>query len=260
MPDQNTGAEGVVDTQTQDTSTTDTTVEAASASAPEWDGDWSKVSDQAWYKSLPDSARTHLDKRLSEYEEKANRADFLDRMFKADDSAAALLSDLDHHKAQLASLQKALDSEKAERTKASEGLTSAQQRLAEIEADRAYDAMAAKYPDIFADVYYKDDAKTDLEEKGAYMTFLNLLQRGLSEDQAAKYARLELPAQVAGPTKPTAPARPAERAVEVPKGVRAATIPGNSASTTIPSIKADEDIDKAIAAAREKARLEDGAR
>lgn len=257
MPDVNTGAEGVVETQTQDTPAAAPVVVAEPA-APEWDGDWSKVGEQPWYKSIPDTARGHIEKRMADADQASKRAEFLDRMFQADDSAAALLKELEASKAERETLAKALDTEKSERTKLTETYTSAQQRLAEMEADRAFDAMAAKHPDIFKDVYYKDAEKTELEDKGAFMKFMNLLQKGLSEEDAAKYARLELPqgAQAA----PAAPPRPAERAVEVPKSVRAASIPGNSASTTVPNIKPDEDIDKALASAKAKAALEDGVR
>lgn len=259
MPDVNTGAEGVVETQTQDTPAADTAVVAEPA-APEWDGDWSKVGEQPWYKSLPDTARTHLDKRLADADQASKRAEFLDRMFQADDSVAALMKELEASKAERGTLAKALDTAKFEHTKLTETYTSAQQRLAEMEADRAFDAMAAKYPDIFKDVYYKDAEKSELEDKGAYMKFIALLEKGLPEEDAAKYARLELPQGAQAASAPATPPRPAERTVEVPKSVRAASIPGNSASTTVPAIKPDEDIDKALASAKAKAALEDGVR
>jgi hypothetical protein len=235
-------------------------VAEVAAPAPEWDGDFATLGEQEWFKAIPESARTHISAKAEEAKAAAERASFLDKLFESDDAVAALRTELEQSKTERSSLQAALDAATKEKGDLSEKYQTVAQQMAEIEADRAFEVMQAKYQDIFADVYYKDEAKTELEDRGAYMTFVDLLAKGIPEEKAARLARAELPAGQAATAPPAkaAPARPAERPVTLPKAVAAASPGGNSPSATHRVIPKDADIDVAMQMAREKAAVEDG--
>lgn len=243
-----------------------TTQEPETPAAPEWDGDFGTLADQEWFKAIPESARTHIASKAveaAEAKEQAakatERAAFLDKLFEADDAVVTLKTELEKAHGERASLQAALDAATKEKGDLETKYQTISAQMAEAEADRAFEVMKAKYEDIFADVYYKDEAKTELEDKGAYMTFVDLLSKGVPEEKAAKLARAELPqgARPAAPA-PKAPERPAVRPVTVPKAVAAATPAGNSASTTKQIIPRDMPLADAMRLARQKAEEEDG--
>ena len=248
---------------------TDTTAEPVVATGAEttavetpteWDGDFSTLDKQPWWESIPEGARTKLSSTHEELTKATERASYLDRLFQSDDAVTALRADLEAKTAELDGLKKSLGDVTAERDKLRTDHTTASERLAEIEADREFDRLEAKYPDIFKDVYYKDEAKTELEQKGAFMLFMELREKGFDEERAARLARAELPAggtPAAPAAAPAAPVRPAPRDVKVPPSVAAATPGGNAPSRTV-KYERDEDIDVVMAKAKRAAAEEDG--
>lgn len=237
--------------------------------APEWDGDFSTLDKQEWFTAIPEKARTHITSKAAEAAEAkeqatkaTERASFLDKLFASDDAVVALQAELEKERGERVSLQAALEAATKEKGDLEQRYKTVSEQVREAEADRAFETMQAKYPDIFADVHYKDEAKTDLEDKGAFMAFMDLLSRGVPEEKAAKLARAELasttaPAQAAAPA-PKAPERPATRPTTIPKAVAASTPGGNNATTTARIIPKDMPIEEAMQIARQKALEEDG--
>jgi hypothetical protein len=155
------------------------------ASAPEWDGtDWSALDKQPWWASVPESARKHITSAHEERTIAKERGDYLDRLFTADDD----------------SVRRDLVAAQNEAKSLKEALAGIEARAAEEEEDREYDRLAAKYADIWADIH--PDEKGELQQKGAYVKFVKLLQSGFDEDEAAAMARTAMVPKAT----PTAPA------------------------------------------------------
>lgn len=210
----------------------------ADAPAPEWDGAWGTLDAQDWWKAVPESARGHLSKIHEEREAERTRASYLDGLFQSDDAQAALMKEAADAKAELATLQASLETVRGEARTNAERATTLEARIAEQAADAAYDALAAKYKDIFDDYDPKD------ETKGAYTRFVKLIASGWSEEDAAQAARALLPA--GAPAAPVVAAPPKERDVKPPPSIAAANSGGNTPSAVTSIRDANEDFDARV--------------
>lgn len=207
-----------------------------SDAAPEWDGtDWSAgtLAQQGWWSQVPESARKHITSAHEERTIAKERGDYLDRLFTADDD----------------SVRRDLVAAQNEAKSLKEALSGIEARAAEEEEDREYDRLAAKYADIWADIH--PDEKGELQQKGAYVKFVKLLQSGFDEDEAAAMARTAMVPKAT----PTAPATQAKtREVTIPKSIANASKGGNNPSATMNAKEAGEDL--AQRAARLKKQYE----
>ena len=206
---------------------------ADSAPAPDWDGSLDSLVSQAW---VPDSAREHLSRHLEDYESTRTRADFLHRLFEADDRTAEMAKELD-------TLRQAMSAREQElndwRTRAS----TYEEQIREVEEDREYDRLKSEYPDIFEDC--RADEKDPENFTGAWPMFLDLTVRGYDEATAAKLARALLPAT--STTTPSAPAVAEQRReVALPPSIKAASRGGNNPSSTINAAEANESFDQRV--------------
>lgn len=219
------------------------------ASAPEWDGtDWSALDKQPWWASVPESARKHITSAHEERTTAKERSDYLDRLFTADDD----------------SVRRDLVAAQTERDSLKEALAGIEARSAEEAEDREYDRLSAKYADIWEDIH--PDEKGDLQQKGAYIKFVKLLQSGFDEDEAAAMARAVMitkPAATAGAAAPGTPATPAApaktRVVEIPKAIANASKGGNNPSATMNAKEAGEDLAQRAARLKKQYAAEEDA-
>lgn len=223
--------EAFSETPMESTETSEPT--ADSTPAPDWDGSLDSLVSQAW---VPDSAREHLSRHLEDYESTRTRADFLHRLFEADDRTAEMAKELD-------TLRQAMSAREQElndwRTRAS----TYEEQIREVEEDREYDRLKSQYPDIFEDCH--PDEQNPENFKGAWPMFLDLTVRGYDEETAAKLARALLPATSA--TTPSAPAVAEQRReVALPPSIKAASRGGNNPSSTINAAEANESFDQRV--------------
>lgn len=250
MPDNivnTTGAESV-DTGSVDTSST----EGGGASV-EWDGDFDKLSDDIpWWKGVPETARGHITGLRSKLAEAEERSTYLDKLFESDDQVAVLRAEMGTKDTELASLKQALAAAETGRAEFETKAQEAAAKLAEVEDERAFDALRSRYPDIFSDLRYLDAEKKEIDvENGAWVKFGKLLQANIPEEEAAELARHYLPK-----TEGAAPAKPAERPVQVDPAVRAATAGGSNAATTVRG-DTNESLEEAHARIARQAALEE---
>lgn len=232
MPDTETGVDTSVSTD----------------AAPEWDGSFDTIDKQEWWNSVPEPARGHIAKWHTEGSEAKTHSQFLQSILDSDDVAKSAQEQIKAAQDELAGLKKSLGDSEAKIKAAEERAKHAEARLSDTEADREFDRLEAKYPDIFKDTH--PDEKGDLQEKGAYMRFVKLLHSGIPEDEAATMARALLPK--AEPA-PTVEERPKERDVKPPLGVNAATSGGNSPTATVTAREMNEDYDARAARMRREA-------
>lgn len=217
------GAEGV------EGGAADTGSGAGTGAAPEWDGSKDTLEAQPWWSTVPEGARSHLTKTWDDLAAATVKADMVAKLLDSDDAVAELRAQLQTKDTEFATLKAALDKATAEvgeyRTKAEQEAA----RAEDIEADREFDRLEAKYPDIFKDVYYTDAEKKEVDpSKGAFPRFLALRKAGWSEEDAATAASTLVPKVAAQPAEPA----PRERA-PVPASIKATSQPGNSAATVV---------------------------
>lgn len=213
---------------------------AAVEAPPEWDGDINSLVSQPW---VPESARAHLSRHLEEVESARTRADFLTRMFDADDANAEVSKELE-------SLRKSLGDLTQERDGLRGELDTYRQQVMEIEEDREYDRLKAAYPDIFDDC--RTDEKNPDAYTGAWPMLLDLMVRGYDEDTAARLARSLLPAAPAAPAAPQAQSE--RRQVQVPPSVAAASRGGSNPSSTVNAAEANENFEQRTRRLMDEAR------
>lgn len=232
---------------------TDTPMESPSdasdtPTATDWDGNIESLVSQPW---VPDSAREHLTKHLDEYSTTRTRADFLHRMFEADDRTAELAKELE-------SLRQAMDSASKERDEWKGKASQYETRIMEVEDDREFERLKSAYPDIYDDC--RPDEKNPDNYTGAWPMFLDLAVRGYDEETAAKLARALLPTQTSAPTTAMATAVPAatRREVQLPPSVLAASKGGNNPSSTVNAAEANESFDQRVRRMMAEAREREG--
>lgn len=234
MPDIETGADTSVSTD----------------AAPEWDGSFDTIDKQGWWNSVPEPARGHIAKWHTEGSEAKTHSQFLQSILDSDDVAKSAQEQIKAAQDELAGLKKSLGDSEAKIKAAEERAKHAEVRLSDTEADREFDRLEAKYPDIFKDIYVDEKTPGGLLDKGAYMRFTKLLHSGIPEDEAATMARALLPK--AEPA-PVVEERPKERDVKPPLGVNAATSGGNSPTATVTAREMNEDYDARAARMRREA-------
>jgi len=207
---------------------------ASEPAPPEWDGDINSLASQPW---VPEGARQHLSRHLEDFTLTRTRADFLARMFEADDANAEVSKEVD-------SLRKALGDLTQERDGLRGELDTYRQQVTEIEEDREYDRLKSAYPDIFDDC--RADEKNPEAFTGAWPMMLDLMVRGYDEETAARLARSLLPAAApaASVAAAPAPAQSERRTVQVPPSVAAASRGGNNPSSTVNAAEANENFEQ----------------
>lgn len=203
------------------------------ASSSEWDGSIESLVSQPW---VPEAAREHLSRHLDDYTSTRTRADFLHRLFEADDRTADMARELE-------TLRQAMSAAEKERDEWRGKASTYEEQFREVEEDREYDRLKNAYPDIFDDC--QQDEQNPENFKGAWPMFLDLTVRGYDEETAAKLARAMLPAPA-----PTAGAAvestPAKRDVAIPPSVKAASRGGNNPSSTVNAAEANESFDQRV--------------
>jgi len=216
-----------IETEVLSTPAADSVTDAA----PEWDGsDWSTLDQQPWWASVPESARGHFNQAHTERTEAKERADYLDRLFGADDDA----------------IRRDLESVTKERDDLKKSLGDIEERTAEDKEEQEYTRLSTKYADIWADSHPDPSKDGELLSKGAYVRFVELLSKGFSEDDAATMARAVMitkPAAVeAAPVETGGP--PKTRDVRPPPSIAQASKGGNNPSATVNAKEANESIDQ----------------
>lgn len=234
-----------------ETAASDTPVESFAEEAPatDWDGELESLVKQPW---VPDSARQHLERHLDDYATTRTRADFLHRMFEADDRTAELTKELE-------SLRQAMDSASRERDEWKGKASQYETRMTEVEDDREFERLKAAYPDIYEDC--RPDEKNPDSYAGAWPMFLDLAVRGYDEETAAKLARALLPATSANqaPAVASTPAPTStKREVQLPPSVLAASKGGNNPSSTVNASEANENFEQRVRRMMAEAREREG--
>ena len=205
--------------------------------SPSWDGSLDSLVGQPW---VPEDAREHLTRHLDDYTSTRTRADFLSRMFEADDRTAELSKELD-------SLRQAMDAASKERDEWKGRATEYETRFAEVEDDREFERLKAAHPDIYADCH--EDANNPEGFTGAWPMMLDLMVRGYDEATAAKLARAMI---ATGAGSSAAPAQveafvPEQSQQKVlPPSIRAASRGGNNPSSTVNAAEANESFDQRV--------------
>lgn len=227
------------DDTSQDTPASDTSQDNASAEATaDWDGSWGSIDKQPWWASVPESARGHFSKINEE-------RDALTRLLDADDATAELRKTLATKDSELSGLKKSLEEHGGKLTAAEKRAADAEAKLADVEWDATYERLQKQYPDIFDDVYYTNDEKTELDKtKGAFVKFAKLIKQGIEPEEAAVMARAFLPAKAPEVIVKEVP--PKTRDVKPPASVVAATAGGNNPASTA-GMKANESFNDAVA-------------
>ena len=242
--------EGVGQETAPDTSMESTPDAGADAPAEaDWDGSLDSLVAQPW---IPESARQHLERHLDDYATTRTRADFLHRMFEADDRTAELTKELE-------SLRQAMSAATKERDDWRSKAADYETRVTEVEDDREFERLKAAYPDIYDDC--RPDEKNKDAYTGAWPMMLDLMVRGYDEETAAKMARTFLPASAPSTTSaPAAPApsAPTPRQVEVPKSVAAASRGGNNPSSTVNAAEANESFEQRVRRMMREAQEREG--
>jgi hypothetical protein len=228
-----------------------------------WDGAMDSLLTQPW---VPEDARPHLEKHLTEHRDATTRRDFLDRVYASDDKTATLSQELATTRAELTSLKEALGKTEKERDEYKGKATTYETERSKAEEDKEFARLLETYPDLFT-----EDGDDEAKWHGAWREFYKLVEAGYSEDKAAKMARTMLPerpaaepaAQAAPGAQPAAPAPPpTERKVTVPPSVAGASRSSASPSTTVNAAEANETFDQRVARmeAEEKAKQKLGVR
>lgn len=223
---------------TVDTEATESVASEPTASEPaaaSWDGSIDSLVTQPW---VPEEAREHLNKHIEDYTLTRTRADFLHRMFDADDRTAELAKELE-------TLRQAMSTASKERDDWKSKATSYESRIAEVEDDREFDRLKSAYPDIYDDC--RPDDKNPDAFTGAWPMMLDLMVRGYDEETAAKMARTFLPASASAPAPEPAPAAaPQQPTKQLPPSIRAASRGGNNPSATVNAAEANETFDQRV--------------
>jgi chromosome segregation ATPase len=206
--------------------------------ASEWDGNVESLLDQPW---VPESAKTYLSQHLDDYTMTRTRADFLNRMFEADDRTSEMTREL-------SSLRQAMDAAAKERDEWRGRATEYETKVMEVEEEKEFSRLQSTYPDIFDDC--KSDEKTPDKFVGAWPTFLDLLVKGYDEDTAARLSR----ALISNQSAPTATATQGRREVQLPPSVAAASKGGNNPSSTVNAAEANESFEQRVRRMQEEAR------
>lgn len=206
----------------------------SSSAASEWDGSLESLVNQPW---VPETARSHLEKHLDDYTTTRTRADFLHRLFEADDRTADMARELE-------TLRKAMSAAEKERDEWRGKASTYEEQFREVEEDREYDRLKNAYPDIFEDCQQDENNPDDF--KGAWPMFLDLTVRGYDEETAAKLARAMLPAAAAPTAVAPVESAPTKRQVELPPSIKAASRGGNNPSSTINAAEANETFDQRV--------------
>lgn len=229
---------------TVDTEATESVASEPVASEPaaaSWDGSLDSLVTQPW---VPEDAREHLNKHIEDYTLTRTRADFLHRMFDADDRTAELAKELE-------TLRQAMGTASKERDDWKSKATNYESRITEVEDDREFDRLKSAYPDIYDDC--RPDGKTPDAFTGAWPMMLDLMVRGYDEETAAKMARTFLPASAPAP-EPTQAAAPAQPTRQLPPSIRAASRGGNNPSATVNASEANETFDQRVRRMMSEAR------
>lgn len=203
--------------------------------ASEWDGNVESLLNQPW---IPESAKTYLSQHLEDYTMTRTRADFLHRMFEADDRTAEMSRELD-------SLRKAMDGLNKERDEWRGRATEYESKVTEVEEEKEFSRLQSAYPDIFDDC--RPDEKDPEKFVGAWPLFLDLTVKGYDENTAAKLARAILPSAVPQNTQQ-------KREVSVPPSIAAASRGGNNPSSTVNASEANESFEQRVRRMQEEAR------
>lgn len=223
---------------TVDTEATESVASEPTASEPaaaSWDGSIDSLVTQPW---VPEEAREHLNKHIEDYTLTRTRADFLHRMFDADDRTAELAKELE-------TLRQAMSTASKERDDWKSKATSYESRITEVEDDREFDRLKSAYPDIYDDC--RPDDKNPDAFTGAWPMMLDLMVRGYDEETAAKMARTFLPASASAPAPEPAPAAaPSQPTKQLPPSIRAASRGGNNPSATVNAAEANETFDQRV--------------
>lgn len=218
-------AEGVEDTPAAtDPPAADEGVEADSPA--DWDGDVAALDKQPWWASVPEKAQQHLKDVYAARDEAKQQATYLDKLFSSDDAVAEVRKELE-------GLKQSLGAKDAEFSKLKSDYDKAAAELEDTKLDRSIAFFHATYPDIMADVHFTDAEKTELDSsKGAFPVFVDLINRDVPHEKAAKLARAMLTTQPQAQAAPEKKAPPAPRAVEVPLAVRAMSKGGPPSGAT----------------------------
>lgn len=217
-----------------DTAGADTTTDTPT----EWDGAWDSLDKQPWWSTVPETARGHFQKYHEE-------RDALTRLLDADDATAELRKGLSAKDSELEGLKKSLGEHTEKLTAAEKRAQAAEDRLRDMEHDAEFSRLEKEYPDIFADVYYTDESKNDIDAtKGAFPKFVSLVSKGVDAAEAAVMARAFLPQKPPEVVVKEVP--PKTREVVPPASVVAATPGGNNPAGTA-GLKAGESFNDAIA-------------
>jgi chromosome segregation ATPase len=209
----------------------------------EWDGDIRSLTDQPW---LPASARNHIERHLEDFSTMQTRADFLTRMFDADDANAEVSKELESLRSALGDITRERDSLRGE-------ADTYRQQVMEVEEDREYDRLKSAYPDIFDDC--RVDEKNPSAFEGAWPMLLDLMVRGYDEATAARLARSMIPStQVSIQTPAPVAEAASRRQVQIPASVAAASRGGNNPSSTINASEANENFEQRARRLMDEAR------
>lgn len=234
------GSQAAPETGAAEASTETAAPDVASSQevASEWDGNFETLITQSW---VPESARDHLSRHLEDYTMTRARADFLNRMFEADDQTAAMSKELE-------SLRKAMDAAARERDEWRGRATEYETKVMEVEEEKEFSRLQSAYPDIFDDC--RPDEKDPEKFVGAWPLFLDLTVKGYDEQTAAKLARAILPAQPSAAPQNTQQ----KREVSVPPAIAAASRGGNNPSSTVNAAEANESFEQRVRRMQEEAR------
>lgn len=234
------GLEAAPETGAAETSAETATTDAQTSSevTNEWDGNVDSLLTQPW---IPENAREHLSRHLDEYTMTRTRADFLHRMFEADDRTAEMTRELE-------SLRQAMNGLNKERDEWRGRASEYESKIMEAEDDREFERLKGSYPDIFDDC--KPDEKDSEKYVGAWPMFLDLMVRGYDEDTAVRLARSLLPNQQIQ----AASTAPQKREVQVPPAIAAASKGGNNPSSTVNAAEANESFEQRVRRLQSEAR------
>lgn len=206
------------------TASNDAGTETTTDTPTEWDGAWDSLDKQPWWSTVPETARGHFQKYHEE-------RDALNRLLDADDATAELRKGLSAKESELEGLKKSLGEHTEKLTAAEKRAQAAEDRLRDMEHDAEFSRLEKEYPDIFADVHYTDEAKTEIDAtKGAFPKFVSLVSKGVDPAEAAVMARAFLPQKPPEVVVKEVP--PKTRDVTPPPAVTAATPGGNNPAST----------------------------
>jgi chromosome segregation ATPase len=208
----------------------------------EWDGNIASLVEQPW---LPTGARNHIERHLEDFSAMQTRADFLTRMFDADDANAEVSKEME-------TLRKALGDLTQERDGLRGEIDTYRQQVTEIEEDQEYNRLKSAYPDIFDDC--RADEKNANAFEGAWPMMLDLMVRGYDEATAARLARSMLPSTPVSVQTSAPVTEVSRRQVQIPASVAAASRGGNNPSSTVNASEANENFEQRARRLADEAR------